>query len=176
MILWTVQTEAAWHEFRARGILNATREHILDDSWQGAYLWMIKQMKRRIGPPPRPMSYPVWAWSQFESSSRAKPDLRSTGYLPKGEAGVRIEFECPESAALLSDFQLWHYALNYWYLPETEEEGERFEAELTQHGLSSFETKPRYGKSLQSKSEAKSISWQGKRSKGSGISQHICPV
>jgi len=142
MILWTIQTEAGWREFRSRGVLRGTRERIIEDSWRGAYLWMVEQMRRRIGQPSLPTSYPIWAWFQFESPRRAKPDLRSTGYLPKGEAGIRIEFECPDEAAVLSDFQLWHYVLNYWYLPETEEEGERFEAEVAQHGLSFFDTKP----------------------------------
>jgi hypothetical protein len=36
----------------------------------------------------------------------------------------------------LSDFDLWHYVLNYWYLPESEAEGEEFELELKQYGLS----------------------------------------
>ena len=37
---------------------------------------------------------------------------------------------------LLSDFELWHFVLNYAYLPKTEEEGEAFEKELTAAGLS----------------------------------------
>lgn len=142
MILWTIQTEAAWHEFRARGFLRGAREKIMEASWGGAYLWMVQQMTRRIGPSPGPGAYPVWAWSQYESARRAKPDLRSGGHLSKGAKGVRIEFECPDGLAVLSDFQLWHYVLSYWYLPETEEEGDRFEAELKERGLSFFVTKP----------------------------------
>jgi hypothetical protein len=37
---------------------------------------------------------------------------------------------------LLSDFELWHYVLNYWYLPKTEKDGETFEEQLTCTGLS----------------------------------------
>jgi hypothetical protein len=55
---------------------------------------------------------------------------------------VRIEFQCPDSLVLLSDFQLWHYVLNYWYLPVTDEEGDLFEAELRAHNLSFFDTRP----------------------------------
>jgi hypothetical protein len=31
---------------------------------------------------------------------------------------------------------LWHYVLNYWYLPETEKEGEEFDKKLTAAGSS----------------------------------------
>jgi len=42
----------------------------------------------------------------------------------------------------LSDFDLWHYVLNYWYLPKSEADGDKFEALLAECGLSFFETKP----------------------------------
>jgi hypothetical protein len=38
------------------------------------------------------------------------------------ETGVRLELEIPDGTALLSDFSLWHYPLNYWYLPSTGED------------------------------------------------------
>lgn len=31
---------------------------------------------------------------------------------------------------LLSDFELWHYVLNYWYLPHSNEDEARFDAIL----------------------------------------------
>lgn len=43
---------------------------------------------------------------------------------------------------LLSDFTLWHHVLNYWYIPLSEAEGEAFELELDQRGLSFFLDKP----------------------------------
>jgi len=55
---------------------------------------------------------------------------------------VRIEFEVEEQRGLLSDFDLWHYALNYWFLPRSENEGDLFDAELAAKGLSFFKTKP----------------------------------
>lgn len=71
-----------------------------------------------------------------------KPDLRSSGHLLKGERGVRIEFRVSDRLILLSDFDLWHYVLNYWYLPESEKDAEDFEAELSRRGLSYYSTKP----------------------------------
>ena len=66
---------------------------------------------------------PIWAWYQWEGSRR-KPDLRASGYLPKGEPGVRLELRVADDRVLLSDFDLWHYVLNYWYLPKSEKAGE----------------------------------------------------
>jgi hypothetical protein len=142
MILWTIQTENAWREFLSSGVLRSTRERIMEQEWDSPYKWMIRQMEQRIGPPPTPGAFPVWAWLQWENAKRPKPDLRAGGLLLKCESGVRIEFECPDSLALLSDFDLWHFVLNYWYLPESEVEGDEFEAQLAERGFSFFETKP----------------------------------
>ena len=68
--------------------------------------------------------------------------MRSSGHLTAGKKGVRLEFELNDDWLLLSDFSLWHYVLNYWYLPKSEAEGEAFEAELAARGLSFYETKP----------------------------------
>jgi hypothetical protein len=114
----------------------------MEQVWDSPYQWMIRQMEQRIAPPSTPGAYPVWAWLQWENAKRPKPDLRAGGHLPKCESGVRIEFECPGSFALLSDFDLWHFVLNYWYLPESEVEGDEFEAQLAERGFSFFETKP----------------------------------
>jgi len=142
MILWTIQTERAWSELQNRGILRTSRENMSEESWLLPYKWMVEQMKIRIGFPPAEWCFPLWAWYQWEGKKRRKPDLRAGGHLGKGEKGVRIEFECSERAALLSDFDLWHYVLNYWYLAESEHEAEVFEADLSAQGLSFFKQKP----------------------------------
>ena len=48
--------------------------------------------------------------------------MRAFGFLPKGTKGVRIEFEKPETEILLSDFDLWHFVLNYWHIADNEEQ------------------------------------------------------
>ena len=77
----------------------------------------------------------IWAWYQWEGIDRRKPDLRSSGYLPKGEKGVRVECQVAEKRVLLSDFDLWHYVLNYWYLPHSEKDAEAFEKKLVDAAL-----------------------------------------
>ena len=141
MILWTIQTEEAWLKLQATGMLRASRENIMEGCWILPYEWMVDQMKIRIGPPPGSSCFPMWAWYQWEGEKRSKPDLRAGGHLSKGQKGVRIEFECGDEEVLLSDFDLWHYVLNYWYLPESESDGEDFEAELATFGLSFFKQK-----------------------------------
>ena len=78
-------------------------------------------------------SWPLWAWYQWCGVNRRKPDLRSTCHVDRGQRAARIEFEHVENGVLLSDFSLWHYVLNNWYLPETMADGEAFEAELSAH-------------------------------------------
>jgi hypothetical protein len=50
------------------------------------------------------------------------------------DRAVRLELEYPDERALLSDFSLWHHVLNYWYLPSSEADGDRFESALADHG------------------------------------------
>jgi hypothetical protein len=70
--------------------------------------------------PPHGVRHPVWAWLQYESVEKKRPDLRRTGHL--GSRGVLIEFNASEGQLLLSDVDLWHYVLNRWYLPQTSNE------------------------------------------------------
>jgi hypothetical protein len=60
--------------------------------------------------------------------SRPRPDLRHRGYLPKGTPGVLVELELDGERILRSDFDLWHYALNGWYLPKSLADERGFEA------------------------------------------------
>ena len=140
MLLWTIQTSGAWVELQSSGTLRGCRSRVEKDLI-APYDWMAAQMMKQIGPAPRPGALPIWAWFQWEGE-RKRPDLRATGHLPRGQRGVRIEFEVLDSRVLLSDFELWHYVLNYWYLPKSEQDDKAFESELRDSGLSFFETKP----------------------------------
>ncbi len=141
MTLWTIQSIAAWKILQREQVLFADQRYS-EDLFLDAYRWMTKQMKHRIVSKSEIMSLPLWAWYQWDGIERRKPDLRSSGHLPKGQRGVRIEFEQLDKGVLLSDFDLWHYVLNYWYLPQTVADGEAFEAELSDHNLSFYKMKP----------------------------------
>lgn len=121
MILWTIHAEGAWQKARKRGTLRADGRHQWR-SFHRAYPWMRYEMSQRVGPPPSGVRYPIWAWSQYESDQKVRPDLRRAGHLPAGSQGVLIEFHASEEGVLLSDFDLWHYVLNRWYLPRNSTE------------------------------------------------------
>ena len=140
MTLWTIQSIAAWKILQREQVLCADQRYS-EALFLDAYRWMAKKMEHRIESESENTSLPLWAWYQWEGKRR-KPDLRFSAYLPKGQRGVRIEFEQSDKGVLLSDFELWHYVINYWYLPQTVADGEVFEAELSEHNLSFFETKP----------------------------------
>ncbi len=138
MILWSIVTPQAWNHLQRTGHLRASRHHVTKDLF-GPYLWMAEQMERRLtAPRPSQNAMPVWTWYQWEDGKRRQPDLRSSGHLPRGRPGFRLELQVAEDRALLSDFDLWHYVLNYWYLPETEKAGKAFEKTLADAGLSFY--------------------------------------
>jgi hypothetical protein len=147
MRLWTIQTVTAWEVLQQQRILRAEKHMVWGGDDPGeevkrAYDWMREQMERRIGPRPSPEAYPVWAWAQWNGARHPRPDLRAREYLPAGTRGVRLEVEIPEERVLLSDFELWHYPLNYWYLPDSDEDDQRFEQRCAEKGVNFYQMKP----------------------------------
>lgn len=131
MKLWTIQPIETWELFNKQGYYHGTFEYIME--FPEAYDWMKKQLVIKIGI--NKEYYPVWAWVQ-------KPDLRTSGHLDKGKKGVLLELNVDENEVLISDFDLWHYVLNYWYLPISEEDGDKFDKKLESKGLSYNKQKP----------------------------------
>ncbi len=86
-------------------------------------------MQSRLGPPQAAGQMPVWLWCQWRGAARPRPDLRARGHLPSGTTGVRLEFEIEGRLLLPSDFELWHYALNGWYLPASLSDERRYDAD-----------------------------------------------
>ena len=72
--------------------------------FQKKYDWLMNQMEKRI-PGYKKENGLVFLWTK-------KPDLRTTGHLNKGEEGVLITVDLPESRVLLSNFIAWHCVLN----------------------------------------------------------------
>ena len=130
MILWTIQPIEIWKMIQEAGVYrcNPKQSSMPEPEFVEKYEWLIRQMKKRIGPPPGEVTYPVWAWYK-QNSKHKKPDLRSErrGYGPGDDDYVCIEFEIPDDQVLLSDFDVWHIILNNGLISETEEEDERQE-------------------------------------------------
>ena len=125
-LLWTIQTEDAFHEFERTGILRANEDYLFcEDYYRFAYDWMSEQMVRRIGIPPENVRYPVWAWYQWEGK-RKRRDLRQSSYAEPGTPMVQITFEADPASFLLSDFDAWHIVLANQFLADNEAEWDKF--------------------------------------------------
>ncbi len=113
MILWSIQDEIAYEKMEKTGALRADENHICEDFFERSYLWMADQMKKRIGPAPDGVVFPVWAWYRWEGK-RKRLDMRTHGrrWEEKGTPFVLLTIDVPDECVLLSDFDYWHCVLN----------------------------------------------------------------
>lgn len=127
MKLWTIQHEEAYHEFERTGVLRANNDYLFcEDDFRYAYDWIAQQMVEKVGAPPdAEIKYPIWAWYKWEGK-RKRRDLRCSGYGNRGTPMVQIEFEASDNTVLLSDFDDWHLVMAYHYIPDSEEDYDRF--------------------------------------------------
>lgn len=135
MTLWTIQPVEWYEKLKQNGIvfgdpkLSAFYSDKELDNFRVAYDWMALQMEKRIGNRPFNNALPIWAWYRHEKK-RPKPDLRYSGYLNRGEYGVRLEIEKEDKDVLLSDFVLWVHPLSKYYIPVSEEDDLLFDNAL----------------------------------------------
>lgn len=113
MILWSIQHRQAYEKMIQRGTLRADEAHLLfGGNFKDAYNWMAEQMGKRIGPPPKGVKVPIWAWYQWEGK-RKRPDMRTHGCASEKKVPiVLLTIDVPENHVLLSDFDYWHVVLN----------------------------------------------------------------
>ncbi len=125
MILWTIQPERVFRLIYKRGVYRCDLSKSgMEDFADPQYDWLVAQMKKRIGPPPEGVKYPVWAWYRW-SLTKKRPDLRAIRWWwgQKGDKFYRIEIDIPDSEVLLSDYDGWAWqVLNSWILTDTEQE------------------------------------------------------
>lgn len=140
MILWTIQSKAAYESLCEKGTLIAGKEHtIFESHYEPAYRWMIEQMNRRIGPAPKGAMYPIWAWYQWEGE-RKRPDMRSHGIT--GEPGntiVLLTIDVPDDEVLLSDFDDWNLVMGGFPITEDDREYSHTETEKTWDHIFDYE-------------------------------------
>ena len=138
MILWTIHN-MDWYDALLRHEIIYGNKKYIDNEWDFSlfgYHWIVKKMEQRIGKRPFPECYPIWAWHQYADSKKRKPDLRNTGFLPKGTKGVRVEINKKDEDVLLSDFMLWSFPFGFQsFIGQNEEESIAFETMLEEKSL-----------------------------------------
>lgn len=134
MKLWTIQSYEAYEKLLYTGTLRADKNYICDENFCYAYKWIIEKMKSKSIILPENVEYPIWAWYQF-NGKRKRLDMRQSGYATRGEKIVQLTIEIDPEEVLLSDFDLFHYVLNYWYLAIAEEAEKLFELEYRSFGF-----------------------------------------
>jgi hypothetical protein len=142
MRLITIQSiEAYDYLFNHKELITDGNSPLFNRDFLDAYKWMSSKMKDRNCIAREKEIYPLWAWKSWEGKSLVA-DLDF--YINSENKYVLLTIELEEDEFLLSDFDLFHYVLNYWYLPENEKDEENFENEYKSHGytwddLSNFE-------------------------------------
>lgn len=132
MILWTIQPESVYELIQSEGVYHCDIEKASFYDLKMQYDWLVQEMKKRIGKPPKGVTYPVWAWYMWEGR-RMKPDLRSErwGNGWKGDRFACMEIDIPDEKVLLSDFDDWSMILLDAFLSDSEIEDERLENEYS---------------------------------------------
>ena len=116
MRLWSVQDEASYKTLLKKGFFRCDLRSSGLPFFKEEYDWIVSQMIKRVGPKPRGVVYPIWAWRQWDRE-REKPDLGSLRRIwgRKGARYVMLELEVPERDVLLSDFEGWNAILNGYF-------------------------------------------------------------
>ncbi|MBR0185887.1 MAG: DUF3841 domain-containing protein [Synergistaceae bacterium] len=102
MILWTIQPDTVFKLIYTRGHYRCSpKRTCMLDFAETQYEWLVFQMKKRIGPPPEGVNYPVWAWYRW-SITKKRPDLRGIRWWwgQKGDKFCRLEIDIPDSDVL----------------------------------------------------------------------------
>jgi hypothetical protein len=86
--------------------------------FKNSYSWLEQQMNIRGIIKENSCDGLVWAWHTYNKKHK-KPDLRHSGFGYKDEESVCLEIEKPDDKVLLSDYDLWHYVLNGWWLDKS---------------------------------------------------------
>jgi hypothetical protein len=92
-------------------------------------------MNEQIGKPPDGVQYPVWAWYKRQGQHDGKPDMRQWKAEPGSEEVVRMKLDVPDWEVLLSDFDDWNSALNYWPTFKTKKEYDDYDKWLEDLGI-----------------------------------------
>ena len=116
MKLWTMQPVEVYDILVKDGVFRCDPAKIPEPSFADSYGWLMDQLDKKDKKPEN-VQLPIWAWFRFDKMEK-KPDLRHSCYGTRGDKMVCLEIEIPDEKVLLSDFDLWHFPLNNWWLDD----------------------------------------------------------
>lgn len=95
----------------------------LKDNWgfSQAYIWLREKMiEKEVGYIAN-NSHLIWAWYHWGGNKKRMPDKRFASVYDyyQDEPYIMLELDVPEDRITLSDYDLWHWVLNYWYADKT---------------------------------------------------------
>jgi hypothetical protein len=95
------------------------------DARDPAYVWLFEQLRcRGIVESEKQIRF---AWYAYRGQSRARPDLREGGHLPRGTEGVLELWAVPAASTLIMQFEMWVHIMNGWFVAKSHEEMAWFE-------------------------------------------------
>ncbi|WP_336769768.1 DUF3841 domain-containing protein [Bacillus bombysepticus] len=118
MIVYTVQTEEAWKQFKKQGHLEGNKKEI-DPEFIYTYDWMVYQAKNRL--PHYKGDYPVWVWEENNY-----PNRNAKAWGREKQKMVILTLDVPEEWVLWSEFSYWCCAMS---------EGSRYKNQLSKAPL-----------------------------------------
>lgn len=103
MIIYTVQTEEAWKQFKKLGYLEGNKEAI-DPEFIYSYDWMVREAKKRLlhydG------NYPIWVWEESDY-----PNRNGKAWGSENLKMVILTLDVPKEWVLWSYFDYWCCAM-----------------------------------------------------------------
>lgn len=139
MRLYSIQPLSVWNDLSQGRVVTARPfeqpgDGGAEESWLDAYQWLATQMRSRGVAPLEDHAvpdYPMWAWHWYNGHRNRRPDLRHTTMRQwsKTRRMVLLTLDVDDARVQLSDYDGWHWCLNYWYLGRRRETN-AFEREL----------------------------------------------
>ena len=126
--LWTIQPMKFYMELLKKKRVRCKPELSINlcedkDIFEEPYQWLIHEMEKRVGPRPKGVTYPIWAWYRTNGKLH-KPDLNSwmIRTIYPNEEAICIELLIDRNRVVLSDEPLWVFGpLNHLAIHEAED-------------------------------------------------------
>lgn len=127
--VWTRQDESVFEILEESGVYRVREKYIrakmgnYADVYLKVYKWLRSEAAKRMEISGE-ARYPIWLATEEE--------LR----LPVAEGAVSFELEIPDDKIMIFDMEKWDYIVNHMYLPEDDQDRERFKEKLEKYNIS----------------------------------------